>query len=301
MVAAPATVEIPGPGLRQATAALYGSASASVRHGVAQLDAVASRVGAVKTILDGAKTAVEHSGVADVLGPAVMSSLAPLSELAKVGGTAFSCAKAVLSVPGDILKVGDAIASAERGKKLAAGAAASSSLLTNLGATSAGVAVGISVFGLAVSPVPFVVGGIALGIAGAFAGVAAKQAAAETARGTAQTRRAAASAAVGGAVASAAPGVAAAFGGGRSQVQVLRANVESLIATLKKTRVSLETTERKEIMPKSAAVKALVGGSSSQKHTDALAGIVGAVKSMRTTQQELEAAERALNQIIQNI
>lgn len=294
-------VDIPGPGLRQAASATHRSTSSSVRQFAAKFDTVAQWVEFAQVTSDGLKSTLETFGVTENAQAGLESISKPLSDSIKIGATVFSCAKAVRSLPGDLRKVHGAITDAESGKRFASGAAASSSMLKNVGILSTNAAGIIGVLGLAVNPVPFAVGGVVLGVLSAAAVLADKRSAYVAQREEARTDRSAARVVVSAAIESQFPRTASLIRGGRSQVEILTENVEALIRAFEYTKRSLDSMEREQIRPKGIVVRSLVGGSSNPKHEETLAAIVRAVSSMRTTQEELEAAQRALRQVISNI
>ncbi|AVM01664.1 hypothetical protein C6V83_16760 [Gordonia iterans] len=272
--------------------ARHSAYSATVRSWVDGASGVASTFGVGEEILSAA-TEFTKAAVSDDTAKQLAGVLGGTEVVRKF----FDFSGAALSLGSDLQSIGSAVRgeAGSPGEKFAAGAAASSSLLKHLGTLTVVGGQGAAAIGLVGSALPFIGAGVLIGIAGAFAAQAAAKKAHRESRATAAEKRATQHAQAGGA------GVRVMVGGGGSQLQQLRMNVESLAAAFRKVRSDLESTERTEVGPKSTAIRALIGGSSDPKYAAALEGIAGAIQSMRATQQRLSVSEAALRNVAQNL
>lgn len=268
------------------------SAAASFRRGGAAAERFARKSTVVSESIAMVKTAVDKSSEWMDRSPDNPVSAAMSSPLMRAS-SALDFGRAATAVPGDILKIAEAVGEAHgQGWKFqaASGAAASSSLLKDLGTVVGTSAAAAGALGLAPA-VPLMVAGTALSIAGA--GVALWAAnrnqndnAGRTSSGGSEGDSSGAGSLSGGVVNTAAGGTA-----GGSLVQQLRENLRDLNQQLEGLEMGL-AQQREELRRRGQRLQQLIGGSHAERN--ALERLAASMNSLRASSRAVEEARKAM-------
>lgn len=275
-----------GNGFRQSATASFRRGAAAVGSFARKATVVSEGIDVAKTVVDQGSEWVEQNVDNKSLAEAINSPLTTASRSLDFG-------RAATAVPGDILEISEAVGKA-RGQgwkaQAASGAAASSSLLKDLGTVMwrSGVVAGAS--GLAPA-VPLMVAGAGLSIAGAGVAVwAARRAQSDGAGGTSSGGLVGGSSGTG---RFGAGTLGAAVGGtaGGSMVQQLRENLRGLNRQLENLETGLDQ-QREQLRQRGQRLQQLIGGSRAEQK--ALERLAASMNSLKMSSRAVEEARKAM-------
>lgn len=275
-----------GNGFRQLAAASFRRSGAAAGSFARKATVVSEGIAMAKTMVDQGSEWVDKSVDNKSMPEAISSPLTMASRSLDFG-------RAATAVPGDILKISEAVGKARgQGWKVqaASGAAASSSLLKDLGTVIGRSAVVAGAFGLA-PVVPLMAAGAGLSIAGAGVAVwAAKRSQSDGEGGNSSGGSGGGSSGTGGLGSGV---VGAAVGGttGGSMVQQLRQNLRGLNQQLENLETGLDQ-QREQLRQRGQQLQQLIGGSRAEQK--ALERLAASMNSLKVSSRAVEEARKAM-------
>jgi hypothetical protein len=276
-----------GNGFRQSAAASFRRGAVAVGGFARKATVVSEGIDVAKTVVDQGSEWVKQNVDNESLAEAISSPLTEASRSLDFG-------RAATAVPGDILKISEAVGKA-RGQgwkaQAASGAAASSSLLKDLGTVVGRSSVVAGAFGLAPA-VPLMVAGAGLSIAGAGVAVwAARRAQSDGAGGRTSPDGSGGGSSGTGSLGAGVLGAAVAGTAGGSMVQQLRENLRGLNQQLEILETGLDQ-QREELRQRGQQLQQLIGGSRAEQK--ALERLAASMNSLRVSSRAVEEARKAM-------